>query len=382
MKRWSIAILVMLLWGCGAAPTQALPTLMLNATPVSSQSAGGGITASGVVVPAQSAQLSSSIGGKVLRVPVSLGAPVQAGAVLVQLDDAAAQRELAQAQRELAELTSPLAIANAKLALAVAQKAFDDALSNYNDFVLDYQKGALLDAKDWLAKASERYFYLLAHRDGSPSGQAQLQAAYDEYIRAMQAVQAAEREYESKNGSGLAASKATVDILTAQYEVAKAALAEANAYLAALEGGAVPPDAHGVKLQQLSNARTRVDVAQEQLAATKIVAPFTGVVSALNVVAGENILPGAVLVAMDDISTLHVETTDLSERDIPSIKVGQKVSVLIKPLNQKVAGQVRSIIPLAEKLGGDVVYRVIVDLDSQLESMRAGMTVDVVFLLN
>jgi multidrug efflux pump subunit AcrA (membrane-fusion protein) len=381
MKRWTILLLVMLLWGCSATPAPALPTIMLDAKPATSQLTGGGVTASGVVMPEQEAKLAYAVGGKVTKVFVAIGASVEAGQILMQLDNIAALRELAQANSELAELTSPLAIANAQLAVAQAQKAFDDAELNYNDYVVDYQKGALLDAKDWLAKASSRYFYLLAHRDGSPSGQAQLQQAYEEYIRAMQAVQAAERDYETKHASGLAAAESTVAILTAQYEVAKAALAEAQAYLAALQGGEIGSNVHGAKIQQLIDARHHVVAAQERLAATQLVAPFAGIVSNLSVVAGENALPGAVLVTVDDVSKYHVETTDLSERDVPNVKVGLAVTVLVKPLNQRVAGHVRTIVPLAETLGGDIVYRVIVDLDDQPEKLFAGMSVEVAFTL-
>ena len=89
--------------------------------------------------------------------------------------------------------------------------------------------------------------------------------------------------------------------------------------------------------------------------------------------------PGQVLVVINDVKHLHVETTELSERDVPKIKVGQIATVLIKALNQDAAGKVTAISHLADTLGGDVVYKVTIELDKFPPDLRAGMSVDVQF---
>jgi hypothetical protein len=76
---------------------------------------------------------------------------------------------------------------------------------------------------------------------------------------------------------------------------------------------------------------------------------------------------------------MHVETTDLSERDIPKVKLGQVATVTIKALNQDVSGKVTAISPLANTLGGDVVYKVSILLDTLPSNVRPGMSVDVQF---
>jgi hypothetical protein len=48
-------------------------------------------------------------------------------------------------------------------------------------------------------------------------------------------------------------------------------------------------------------------------------------------------------------------------------------------LNQDVPGKVIAISPLADTLGGDVVYKVTITLDALLANLRAGMSVDVQF---
>jgi len=363
----------------GGSSAPAVPTLVLS-TPVASLApATGGVTASGILVAAREAHLAFTVGGRVTNVPAALGEQVEAGQVLVELDPVASQRELDQAQRNLAELNSPGAIANAQLAVAQARKAFDDAQTNYNNWVVNYQKGALLDAQDSLAKATARYHYVANHHDLGVSGLIQVQEAYLDYIHALQTEQKAESDYLAKRSSGQGASQSTVDLITGQYEVAKASLAEAQNYLSAVSGGEVPQGATGAQLTELENARSQLAAAQDQLAATRLVAPFSGTVAAVNVVAGENAVPGEILIDLTDVSRFHVETTDLSERDVPQVRVGETVTVVLKDLNQNVAGQVSAISPLASTLGGDVVYKATIDLETQPDRLRAGMSVEVNF---
>jgi len=61
--------------------------------------------------------------------------------------------------------------------------------------------------------------------------------------------------------------------------------------------------------------------------------------------------------------------------------VGQSVRVTIKALGIDLAGKVREVAPLADTLGGDVVYATTIDLlDAPPPTLRAGMSVDVRFL--
>ena len=80
-------------------------------------------------------------------------------------------------------------------------------------------------------------------------------------------------------------------------------------------------------------------------------------------------------VVISDVARLFVETTDLSEQDVPGVAVGQPVRVHLKALNKDVKGKVARISPLADTLGGDVVYKTRIDLDSLPEGLRAGMLV-------
>jgi multidrug resistance efflux pump len=89
------------------------------------------------------------------------------------------------------------------------------------------------------------------------------------------------------------------------------------------------------------------------------------------------VLPGQVVLTLADLTQLQVETTDLSERDVAGVQVGQAATVYVEALNQDIPGQVARISPLANTVGGDVVYTVVVDLNEHPEALRLGMSVEV-----
>jgi multidrug resistance efflux pump len=126
-------------------------------------------------------------------------------------------------------------------------------------------------------------------------------------------------------------------------------------------------------------ARRNVAAARAALEATRLEAPFAGTIALVSAVPGENAVPGAVIVIVSDLSRLHVETTDLSERDVTHVSVGQRVRVYIEALGEEVSGRVSAMAPGATALGGDVVYKTVIDLDIQPQGMRAGMSAKVTF---
>lgn len=124
-------------------------------------------------------------------------------------------------------------------------------------------------------------------------------------------------------------------------------------------------------------ARAQLESAQATLAAATLTAPFDGTVAAVNVSPAEAVVPGQVVIVLGDLSAFQVETTDLSERDVPGVKVGQPAKVFIHALNQEFSGSVTDVARIASSIGGDVVYTVTIELDEQPEDLRWGMSADV-----
>jgi HlyD family secretion protein len=130
-------------------------------------------------------------------------------------------------------------------------------------------------------------------------------------------------------------------------------------------------------LALLQQTQNDVIMAQERLDQTILTAPFAGVVAAVNLAKGEFASPGQTMVVISDLDHLQVETTDLSERDISQVKIGDPAIILVDALNQEFSGKVISISPLATTLGGDVVYKVTLAFDEKPEGVLGGMTADV-----
>ena len=129
---------------------------------------------------------------------------------------------------------------------------------------------------------------------------------------------------------------------------------------------------------EADRAQALLDSAKATLAAqSTLIAPFDGVIVATDVSPGETVVPGRVIITMGDLSRLQVETKDLSERDVPRVQVGQTASVFIKPLNQEFSGKVTDISRISSTVGGDVVFKVTIDLDKQPEGLLWGMSADV-----
>jgi len=389
MKYLALVFLIVSLAGCSAiASPTALPTVVLNtqggrATPQAAAGGGNsrsGVTASGVVVPASNARLALTLGGSVRSVPVAVGDLVESGQTLVELDDAAIQLDIVQAERTLREMTSPAAIAAAEQAVATAQKAVDDAQKKVDSYgrkradqtTIDYYEAQLVLAQQALDKAKSSYLGLTDLSRADPKRATATTNLYN-----------AQRAYNSAlaNLNWITGVPSENDVATAQanLDAAKAAYQEAQWYLATLKGESVPSDATGSQLARLQQAKDNLKGAQDNLDHSQLKAPFSGTVVATHVVPGEYVLPGQVLVELSDIAHLQVDTTDLSERDVPSVEVGQPVSVFIKALNQQMPGTVTKISPLADTLGGDVVYKATIALDNPPPGLRAGMTADVQF---
>ncbi len=377
-------VLTLALAACGsnATPTP-LPTIVVNsgdntANPVSPVSSGGDVVASAVIVPAQEADLAFVAGGNVAKVNVKVGDRVTAGYILVELDNSLAQLEVERAQRALRELASPASIAAAEQAVANAQDVYDDAKKkvdslkyrNTDNITIDYLQDQVTLAQDALDRARDAYNQTADLSDLDP---ARAKAGTNLYN--------AQKAYNTAVGNlnwyTALPSENDIATVTADFDAASAALQEAQWYLAELKGESIPADATGLKLAQLQQAKSDLEAAQVRLDQSRLIAPISGVVAEVNVIAGEYVAPGKILIIVLDTNRLQVKTTDLSERDIINVQVGAPAIILVDALGQEFEGEVIGISPQASTLGGDVVYEVTLAFTEQPADALVGMTADV-----
>jgi len=139
----------------------------------------------------------------------------------------------------------------------------------------------------------------------------------------------------------------------------------------------VPPEVREIAHARVQQAQAALEVAQATLAQTTLVAPHEATVVSVNVVPGEFVQQNQVVLTLATLNTLQIETTDLSERDITKVKIGDHANILVEALNAELAGKVIRISPIANTLGGDVIYTVTVSLDEQPDGLLWGMTAEV-----
>ena len=167
-------------------------------------------------------------------------------------------------------------------------------------------------------------------------------------------------------------------IQEARVREAEANLAAAQAQLRYLKRLGV--DQVHIESAEADEARAQalLDSANAVLASqSTLTAPFDGTIVSLDIAPAEIVVPGSPVIVLGDLSSYKVETTDLSERDVTRIQIGQPVTVFIEALGKEFPGKVTDIARTSTTLGGDVVLKVTIDLDEHPEGLLWGMSADV-----
>jgi RND family efflux transporter MFP subunit len=138
-----------------------------------------------------------------------------------------------------------------------------------------------------------------------------------------------------------------------------------------------PPEVRQQADAQAASAQARLDIAQAILAQSTLIAPNDATVASLDILSGEYVNQNQTVITLASLNTLQLETTDLSERDITKIKVGAPVNISIEARNDSFRGKVIGISPIADNVGGDVVFDVIIAFDEQPKGLLWGMTAEV-----
>ena len=128
---------------------------------------------------------------------------------------------------------------------------------------------------------------------------------------------------------------------------------------------------------QAVQAQAALEIAQASLAQATLRAPFDGTVASIHIAPGEIAQPHQVVITLASLDRLLVETTDLSERDIATIRIGDPADVFIEAINESIQGEVIAIAPRADVIGGDVVFKVTIALNIQPPDLLWGMTAEV-----
>jgi HlyD family secretion protein len=359
--------------GCAGQTSGAVTSATQQASQATSSA--GQTLAEARVVPNQSASLSFSIPGIIEEVQVKEGQQVAEGQVIARLKGsdqvqsliAQAQVQVLAAQKDLDDLNdkAKLAMADAQLKLASAQIELKNAKDARQS--LDYQK-VTQDTLDNL-----RARYLLAQREftDAQSDYASVANRSDTDLDKAAALDKLSAKRQIRDQDLYNLNKALerpeqnkVDEADARLTLAQAAVDDAQSTYNKLKAG---PDPDQLQLLQatLADAQSQLKAAQTGLSDLDLKAPFSGTLISSDLEVGEGVIPQTV-VMLGDVSSWKIETTDLTELDVPGVKAGDKVQVTFDAIpDLKLPGHVTRIREIGEDQQGDIVYKVYIDLDKQ-----------------
>ncbi|RKG66031.1 efflux RND transporter periplasmic adaptor subunit [Corallococcus sp. CA054B] len=122
---------------------------------------------------------------------------------------------------------------------------------------------------------------------------------------------------------------------------------------------------------QLAQAQAQLKLAQDQLARTKVAAPFTGVVSERQVNAGDIVQPGAPLFVVVDPATLRLEAS-VPAAQLGQVKVGTPVDFRVNGYEDRAfKGEVERINPAVDPATGQV--RIYVGIPNSEQTLLSGL---------
>lgn len=136
----------------------------------------------------------------------------------------------------------------------------------------------------------------------------------------------------------------------------------------------VPHEVIEMEDAKVQKAQALMEFAQAKLTEGTLIAPHDGTIASLEIIPGEFVQADQAVITLATMNNLQLETTDLSERDILNVHIGDIADVFIEALNQTIQGKVIRIAPMADTVSGDVVFKVTIALDEQPEELLWGMT--------
>jgi len=291
----------------------------------------------------------------------------------------AAEQSLVTAQGSIA-LSAPLAQVEVDRAKAIydqTKASFDRQQVSQTE--LNRKAADLQTAQDKLAREQSRAAEALAQAVKSISTLATNQDQLYKDIDNMLASQADPADLEVKQSqvtsaqanlqkaqedlARMLAGADPVDVQKAEASVAgaRASLKTAEEELAKLQAGGDPNDI-ATKENQLSNARVALDRAKDQFNKATMLAPFDGVVAAVNVEEGTSVSAGTVVVQIVDPGKAELHA-GVDEVDVLRLRPGQTATLTMDALpGVTLTGSVRTISYLATTQSGVVTYDVTLDI--------------------
>lgn len=396
------------------AATLAAGLFLLGLPPVQNRASSDGPVMASGAIRAQEVRIASEIGGRIVEIRTQVGAPVEAGSVLVELDKTPVRLLLDQAEVAVTATRSDLAVVKAgphqaelsaaRAAVSLAQAQAEGALSAWrnaqdaleNPLQLEAQ---IIDARKQLALAGEQ----VQKADSEARGVHRLYDAHDPTVTAawvtaadetLAAAQADEVAAQTLLDQLLAIREKPLALLAqtvtaeGEYRVAKAGVAVAEARLKDLEAGPTP---HRVALAEAAvcQAEAQANVLRVQERKLTLKSPIDGAVLHQALKVGEVVAPAATILTLSDLSEVTLEVF-VPENLVARVQLGQEVQVSVDSFpGRAFMGRVARIGSQPEYTPRNVAtaeervstfYAVEVHLPNAEGLLKPGMPADAVFI--
>ena len=140
-----------------------------------------------------------------------------------------------------------------------------------------------------------------------------------------------------------------------------------------------PPERRWLAEDRVEAAKAAIETARTMQAQQNLLAPYTATVIEINSATAQVVNPYQQVLLLADLDNLKIETTDLSERDLVNVQVGQPVLVYIEALDLEAEGILCSIATMPEEITNDVIYTATIELNETPADLRWGMSVKLDF---
>lgn len=129
-----------------------------------------------------------------------------------------------------------------------------------------------------------------------------------------------------------------------------------------------------------SSEKKQIRQYEDKIAACTVTAPMKGVITAVNVEAGDS-YQGTTIVTIEDTSAFEV-SVEISEYDINKVEIGQRVVIKTNATGEEeLQGKVKEIAPRATTGSSEITYAVIISIDTPCDELKMDMTAKVSIIL-
>lgn len=332
----------------------------LRTTPFTRETLQTTISGTGNVRPRQSVTLLWQSSGTVSAYEVAVGDTVEAGKILMSLDENNLPAEIIQAS--LNKITATQALDSLEANILLQRATLTSNIASAQTTIADLET-QLLNLESRVCE-SWRVDNLRSDYDNALEGY-QNWPTETGWFR----VQTTKAALDYCAPEVIAQQ---IDALQSQLDLQKENEALWKQDLERVQFGPDPVEVEKLELQ--------LSLAEKQLENQFIKAPFSGKLLTLNQDPGDQVNPGSMAAQVADMSELFVEVL-ISEVDIPAVQVGQPVSLFFDAyFEEEFSGVVSDVSESGDRSTGVVNYTVTVKMEDLSERIKPGMTAAVSIL--